>query len=290
MSIVPDFVHKLLAKIAADEGLTDVETDFQSGTNHGDNFCGILTSVILRGQKHGTPTEIHLLCKLAPENEFRRQAFQATSTFKRETQAYTDILPTLLAFQREKCVKDENLFVAYPKCYAAIANELANEFVVIMGDLRQSGYVMRPKTALGDWEHTRLVMEQLGRFHGISFALKDQRPEQYARYAELHDITLSVLEAPTLTKAVESAYQRGENSLSNPEHLAKMKELTANWHDLMKDLLSAKSTKFAVLSHGDAWANNMLYAYDSEVRLSSIIFFETVRIQSFLCIFVGQSQ
>lgn len=266
MSSLPAYVHSLLDKIAIDEGFTDVSKDFQVGTNHGDNFSGVLTSVVLRGNRNGLANgELHLLCKLPPANEYRREAFQSISVFRRETVAYNDILPTFLAFQQAKGVSAGQCFTSYPRCYAAVADEQLNQFVVIMEDLRPKGYIMRPKSKLIDLDHSRLVMEQLGRFHGISFALKEQQPDTFARFTQLNDVFSQISESTVVTMAIENAYRRGENSIGNAEKLAKVKHLLANWREVIKFALSAESTRFAVVTHGDVWNNNLLYTYNQEV-------------------------
>lgn len=267
MSGLPEYVLSLLDQIAIDEGFVDAQKNVVSGSNHGDNFLGILTSVVLRGQRNGcNDAELHLLCKLAPDNVHRREAFKSESVFKRECEAYNQILPTFLAFQLAKGVNENDCFTAYPKCYAAVANADTNEFIVIMEDLRPKGFLMRPKCETNDADHSRLVMEQLGRFHGISFAMKDQQPEVFVRFTRLNDLFGLILESPVLAVVVERALRRGENAIDNQKHLTKVKKLTANWRGVTVECLSADSTRFAVVTHGDTWNNNLLYTYNEEVN------------------------
>lgn len=79
MSELPDYVMELVQKIAASEGFTDYKTDIRPGSNHGDNFMGIMISVILTGSrnKDGSTSDerLNLLCKLALSNAVRRQEF-----------------------------------------------------------------------------------------------------------------------------------------------------------------------------------------------------------------------
>lgn len=265
MSVLPTYVLNLLDKIAADVGLSNVTKDFGAGSNHGDNFLGVMTSVILCGQKNGQSAKLHLLCKLAPDNEHRRKAFKTALVFQRESFAYTDILPTFLAFQREKGVDDRNCFDSYPKCYEAIANEDNGEFVVIMGDLREEGFTMLPKQEPILLEHALLTMEQLGRFHGISFALKQQRPDVFEKYTQLNDLFGLIFESVTLATALEKAVERAENAVRDESNLNILRNLKAQWREVFADCLDGRNSKFAIVTHGDAWNNNMLYKYNEQV-------------------------
>lgn len=265
MGVPPTYVLNLLDKIAADEGLSNVTKDFEAGSNHGDNFLGVMTSVIVRGQKNGQSAKLHLLCKLAPDNEHRRKAFQSALVFQRESFAYTDILPTFLEFQREKGVNDRNCFDSYPKCYAAIANEDSGEFVVIMGDLREQGFTMWPKKEPIRLDHALLTMEQLGRFHGISLALKQQQPDIFEKYTKLNDIFGPMFESPTLVTALEKAFERAENAVQDEPNLKILQNLKAQWREVFAECLDGRNTKFAIVTHGDAWNNNLLYKCNEQV-------------------------
>lgn len=264
MSVLPSYALNLLDKIAADEGLCNVTKDFEAGSNHGDNFLGVMTSVILRGQKNGENVQLHLLCKLAPDNVHRRKAFKSALVFSRESFAYNDILPTFLAFQRKNGVSKLERFASYPKCYATLADEQNDQFIIIMEDLREQGFVMWPKKQPIPFDRALLTMEQLGQFHGISFALKHQQPDVFEKYTKLN--SLSLFESVTLATALEKSIERAENSVNNKNNLKILQNLKKQWREVFIECFDGNNSKFAVVTHGDAWNNNMLYKCDDQVN------------------------
>jgi hypothetical protein len=53
-----------------------------------------------------------------------------------------------------------------------------NDFIVLE-DLSPTGYVTADRTKGLDFDHCVAVLQTLGRFHALSFAMKDQDPEGF---------------------------------------------------------------------------------------------------------------
>lgn len=283
MSEIPDFVLTILDEIAKTEGFTEVDKVFQAGSNHGDNFVGIMTSVTLKGIRNGLAgAELHLLCKLEPENVHRREAFKTSFAFSREVYAYNHILPKFLEFQRKKGLTESQWFTAYPKCYAAISDEENGHSVVILEDLRPRGYVMWPKNKAIDLKHSQKVMEQLGRFHAISFAMKDQQPDLFEEFKQMHDLTAEFFKSGALLMAFEKSFEKAVGVVTNEDHAKKLLELTKKPREVFRECLDGKATQFDVVGHGDCWNNNILYKYDEKVKIT-FFFCNILVIDNILC-------
>lgn len=180
-----------MSKIAKSECFTDYKTDVQPGSSHGE-------SVVISGTRDSNGTKcvykLHLLCKLAPSNAAHRKEFLAELLFAREALMYNNIFPMFAKLQEEKGLSKEECFTAYPKCYEAIADPENSQFVIIIEDLRSKGYTMWPKHKPVLVNHAHAVMKQLGRLHGITFALKDQRPDVYEELKQVEDLIHAFLE------------------------------------------------------------------------------------------------
>lgn len=266
MSDLPDYVLDLLNNVAKGEGFSTYTTEFKAGSNHGDNFLGVLTSVTINGQRNNNDEQLHLLVKLAPTNEIRRQEFHSVPVFKREALMYNKILPLFRNFQREKGLSDSDAFTAYPKCYIAIADEKKDQFVVIMEDLRPKGFTMWPKKLVAPADHSYRVVEQLARLHAISFALKDQRPKEYEELRQIKDLISDFFTSPNMTRVMEMGYNRAIDALENEEHKKIMAEVRDNIKEFFNDMHKDGACEpFGVISHGDCHNNNILYKHDPEV-------------------------
>lgn len=274
MSELPQYVIDLVNDIAKSEGFNEFSTELQPGSNHGDNFLGVMTSVTISGARNNNGSladdKLHLLCKLAPENPTRRKEFQSVVVFEREALMYNKILPLLTEFQREKGLSVTEGFNAYPKCYVAIADEANDQFVVIMEDLRPKGFTMWPKQQPSTVKQMFCVMEQLGKLHGVSFALKDQQPEVYNRLKDVKDLIRNFFKNEGMLHIMNVSMDRAIASLTNPEHQKIMEEMKANGVQIHFDCLDdGVCEPFGAITHGDCWNNNILYRYAEGVSCES---------------------
>lgn len=163
---------------------------------------------------------------------------------------------------------EENGFREYPKCYRFVDEEPSE--CILLEDLSVSGFTIIDRhTQSITVDHVRLIMQSLGKFHAISFALKDQQPEKFNEYASKLDEIFIRRSDPHLraffNNQSESVFKvvSGEN---DAHLLAKVKKLYEQEAiDIAADCLELKSTDGAtVISHGDAWQNNTMFRYDKD--------------------------
>lgn len=269
MDQLPEYVINLIDNIARSEGFASYSIETAAGSNHGDGFLGIMTSVTIAGDReiNGQTTldKLHLLCKLAPENAARRREFQSEMVFGREVYVYNEVLPLLAKFQRDKGLSEREGFNSYPKCYAAIDDAEKNQLVVIMEDLRLRRFIMWPKSIPVAKNHAYLLVERLAKLHAISFALKDQRPVIYEGLRVLNDIFLKLFDSNNMRKIMCSGYDRAMAALKNPEHVKIMQAVKDGMMDIFRECLSeGVSDPCSVFGHGDCWMNNLLFQYKDE--------------------------
>lgn len=193
MVALPAYLVPILKRIAEKEGFVDFTTDVGSGSNIGDNFMGELLTAVISGkqkQNYGKEidTKLNLLCKLAPTSAQRRKEFLADEVFGREAYFYNTVAPAFTRFQQENGLPDEDQFKAFPKCYEAIHDPENEIYAIIMQDLRPEGFAMWPKKEPTPTSYSRLFVRELAKFHAISFAMKDQQPEQFKEFEKLNDV------------------------------------------------------------------------------------------------------
>lgn len=136
-------------------------------------------------------------------------------------------------------------------------------------------------------DHLRMVMRALGKFHAISFALKDQQPEKFNELAaNLSEVFIRPDDAH-LRECFTKQAQLAVDAVSNNDgaHLmVKVKQLfERDAIDIAADCLSLDLTGSAsVIGHGDAWQNNTMFRYDSNGKPIEICFldWQTVRVAS----------
>lgn len=274
MSELPNYLLTILDEIAKKEGFFNYTTVTRPGSNAGDNFLGELISVALKGKrwdnnKSQTDDTLNLLCKLAPSNPKRRIEFLSSLFFGRETSFYNDVCSKFVNFQNEKGLSKEDQFLSFPKCYAAMADDAKEQYAIVMQDLRFAGYEMWPKNKPVPVENIRLVMKELAKFHAISFVMKDQRPEEFANYTKLDDISKYFFARENMKNMFGTCFDRAIKALRNPEHQKIYLDLKGNTFKYFDSCLNEKvSEKFGVITHGDCWNNNILYRFDKNVIIN----------------------
>lgn len=176
---VPGYVTDFINEIADREGFTSYSITNSAGSNAGDGFMGDLLRFKINGKQNSVPTTLSLICKMSPSNPLRRAEFSSDVTFSREILLYESVLPYFIEFQKENGVSEADGFYSFPKCYGAILDEQPNgDHAIVLEDLLVNNYYMWDKLKDIDYDRARLVMEQLGKLHAVSFAIRDKNPEK----------------------------------------------------------------------------------------------------------------
>lgn len=264
--MLDDFTTQLLHKIAKNEGFVDFKIGTKAGSNHGDNFLGIMTAVTISGTKgqngQNKTEELHLICKATPTNEMRKKNFKTSVVFDREVHIYSKVLPAFVRFQQEKGLNESESFLSFPKTYACEVDEEREAYVLIMEDLKSKNFEMWPKEKIAPLDHQLILMREIGKLHAISFAMKDQRPNEFDEYKQLSD-TFSVIVLHGRLKAfMNRSIDRAAGVLKNPVHKQMMQRFRNTYIKIVDEFLNGPSSKeFGIVGHGDCWNNNFLFQY-----------------------------
>lgn len=269
---LPDYLIELLDSIAKKEGFESFTYSISAGSNHGDGFLAAMKRITVSGKRNGSDDELSLIFKLMPSSAARREQFNSTKVFSREVTMYNKVLKLMNDFQIEKGISAEDGFFDYPKCYGVIEDEANDRFALVMEDLKKSNYEMFDKFKPSDYNHVKLFMESLGKYHAVSFALKDQRPGIFEQFKDLEDIFADQVEkSPDMMQAMfRFAYDRAitafENDIAKENAVLTLKKLKENFLRDLKNLpVGRKSEPFSVINHGDCWNNNLMFKYDEKV-------------------------
>lgn len=272
MSLLPEYLVPFLEKIAKNESLIDFTIDVDSGSNIGDNFTSELLRVVITGYQQPVKSnkverKLNLLCKLAPQSAQRRQDFQAGMSFDRESYFYTNILPQFLRFQTEKGLPETDQFKSFPKCYEVFSDAENGIYVIILEDLRPKEFAMWPKEKPMPVDYLAAVLRELAKYHAVSFALKDQRPEHFAEHKKLVDITENCMSSENMRSMFTQCYQRVIDVLQNEEQKDIMRDIQRKFKQYFQACQNeVASDRFGVVTHGDFWNNNILFRTHEGVR------------------------
>lgn len=231
----------------------------------------ILTAVISGKQKPKDDLEIdaklNLLCKIAAANAQQCKESMADLLFKRESYFYNTVAPAFMHFQQEKGLPEKDQFKAFPQCYEAVCDQEKEVFTIVMEDLRPKGFTMLPMQKPIPPAHCRLFMRELAKFHAISFAMKDQQPEEFEEFKKLDDLLSALNSTPDSINSFRNSYNRAIEALESEEHKNIMRDVETRTPEYFESCLGRNAAEaFGVVSHGDTWNNNILYRTNSQVR------------------------
>lgn len=140
------------------------------------------------------------------------------------------------------------------------------------------------------FEHVTLVMKTLGKFHAISFAMKEQQPEKFKMLtSELSDILirendqnmcefLNFLPAAVIAAITDPADIHIKEKI---EILYKRKQM-----EIAAECVNGKTAEpYTVICHGDLWTNNTLFKSNDEGKPIDVRFldYQLARYSSPVC-------
>lgn len=260
-------VEKLIKELA----ITNHTIDISAGSLRGDNYLGVIAKATVHGKdKSGENKVLHLIVKSAPKNEVYRTLTPIRCAFDREIYMYSKVFPEFAKLQKERGILKP--FQSFAKFYKSTMEDM-NE-AVIMEDMKQLGFEMRERQEPLNYNHTLLVIKEYGRYHALSYALRDQKPEVFQ---EIFDNTQEMFfsnynQTEIAEKSAKNDHERALKSLDPvKDKIAydKFNKFQEHMEELVKNALESESAgKYGVVGHGDSWLNNMLFKYDVSFSLS----------------------
>uniref|UniRef100_A0AAG5CVK4 CHK kinase-like domain-containing protein n=1 Tax=Anopheles atroparvus TaxID=41427 RepID=A0AAG5CVK4_ANOAO len=273
---IPDYVRDALASVAHKLGFVSgqhtVDYDFRSG---GDNRS--VVSVFYRVTFREEPRETTVLCKVPPVDADET----LLTLFEREAFVYGKLLPAFELFQRNRHEQlaqsasksydtttevEDQVITFGPRCYHAHCDVKKGEGIIVLEDVRRRGFSNRHKFEPLDYDHARLAMVQLGQFHAISLALKQQQPELFEQYRHMGEVTRErVLQMDGFEQTMEQAFESAIATL-NPGDVGrreKLARLRGSFAEELQNISDAGlSEPFCVVCHGDYGGDNMMFSYN----------------------------
>ncbi|XP_034252920.1 uncharacterized protein LOC117652260 isoform X2 [Thrips palmi] len=254
------FYETTLRAAEGDAGLVLSHLEVAPGCNVGDNFSSIVTRTTAQGTRgSGEAFQRSMIVKRTPQTD----QFRCLAAFAKETDAYCGLVPTL----RSLC---ERARLPLPLAGCLHASRTLRPDHIILEDLTTLGYSMRPRQQGMDLQHALLIMEALGRFHGASLALRrlDART-----FLELRADTSELIFFPA-AEAVFACSLRASTTMaalslrqSGRADLAQRLQARAARTGVFQEMCAVVAPPAdgdvvpGVFTHGDCWANNLLFKY-----------------------------
>ncbi|KAK5642409.1 hypothetical protein RI129_008576 [Pyrocoelia pectoralis] len=251
-----------IVKSLLKDNVEDYTIEIAKASKLGDNWLGLMYNItITNSRKKGIP-KLNLIIKLAPHQGPYRNVFPIRVIYDREIFVYDNISPEFLNFQREKEVA--HIFQPFTKHYITTMQNCGESLV--MDNMKVKGFVTGNHSVEVDYPHALLVMKEMGKFHAMSYAIRDQKPETFKYFekncretffnSSLFEPVLKIIQ--TLGKKVLESF----DPISENLYLERLKNSLTKVASTFSDLLLVeKFGQYAVINHGDAQMRNFLFKY-----------------------------
>lgn len=265
------YAHRLLHKIAKEHGFRSYSIHDVCASQPGESVAGEIFRILISETKHDKRLQLELVCKVPPFDKQLFNELNLSVAFEREILFYSQLMPAFVEFQKEKNLLESEQFRCYPKCYGTWMDSEKEEYAIVLEDLRPRGFRKVEKSKLLQWEQLKLAMIELGKFHGLSFAMKDQKPNAFCEYKNLTDLSISLCQSASMQAAFENAFDRAIKSLKSEEHQNIIRHVKSNFSQYTMDCFDTTCMdRFKVVGHGKR--QSFLFPCEFLLSLVSIFF------------------
>ncbi|KMR01220.1 hypothetical protein RF55_989 [Lasius niger] len=286
MSRVEDFqrwFNEVMSKIIENLGSNVEEAQYELSESN-DIFMSTLYHVHVKFKnktKRGQSEELSMVLKRPTQMEMHREMMDIDSQF------YNEIL-----FYRIYARPDEN----FVKCFYT-QERPPTDSVIALENVNKLGYHLCSYKYNAPLEYTLAAIQEIGRFHGKGYVMKEQQREKF------FDIVKQIKETKYDTKVddrnklyVNIPATRAVDYLRNQGHDAvfcdKMEAVLSNAFDAVMAKTLKPVEPLATLCHGDFTLSNTLFKIEDDGQLRAILIdFATltystpvVDLSTFLCL------
>ncbi|XP_061384103.1 uncharacterized protein LOC116771725 isoform X1 [Danaus plexippus] len=256
----------LLDKVLKERRYEPSEIKIQEMSSGGRNYTSALFLIsICLPEK-----ELKLFAKVANIGKELRNIMQADWLYGTERFVYTRLMHLYNELQKD--LKDEYRYV-FPEFYG-ISEETGKE-TVIMENLVESGYEEYDRFKSLDWDHGRIGVETLAKFHALSFALDKSDPETFKKITANMIYRIGGEEETQSSKNIWIKNDLIERSLSvlDEGDRAAVRKLIVNSNSMS---VFNKPINKPVISHGDYRLSNMLFKGQGDELKVRVVDYQTV--------------
>lgn len=255
-----EFIKEVLEK----RGYNDRVVHIEAVGAAGDNFIANVKRITVDGENG----PFKMIAKIAPQNENVRMATQTQVLFGNEHHMYTVVLPKYQQLEEEAEIPNDDRF-RFAECYGS-STQVPHE-VILLEDLLVPGFKMLDRfTSLSD-ECIRSTLKNFAKFHALSFALKNKQPETFnSLKSKLFDMWSHMDSSADIYFGKLEA--GAEQLVEGEERKNIIRGAIGKALSMARKIAQVESgSKYFVIQQGDSWTNNIMFRYDGENLVESVL-------------------
>lgn len=258
-NIAPEIDHAI-NRIIEKKGFTNFKINKRCISTNGGNYLGDLYEVNVVGSTTAGEKELNLFIKKVSINQDYIKVLSVSNAYKTEVFAYKELLNIFEELQEEANIPSEERYKIV-KAY-----EETDKNAIIMENVAKKGFTTYHRMDVPSLKFMEMCILNLARFHGLSFVIKEKRPEYFNKNIKsLKYPYIFEEDMKNLIKDVTACVTKviDEDLKEKVEQL--YKNLVEKYDDYCND-----ETIQVCLCHGDYRPNNIMMKIEND-EISQII-------------------
>ncbi|KAJ2948773.1 hypothetical protein O0L34_g8032 [Tuta absoluta] len=251
MSDTENILRKVLDKITKEHDFGNFKLEIKPVNSGGANYTSVLYLVTLKCPEK----DVELFAKVACMGDYMREVVGAKRMYELEVFFYTELIKVYQALELKATIEDCDKFIV-PKFYGC--DTKLNEETVVLQNMVAEGYGPYDRLISLDWEHAASSIQELAKFHALSFAYQKENPTEYEEVCKELVFVEMKNDDPKMKETWEKQYIPRSLNVVREEHRPRILKLLERLGDdvvwRFKKPLGVK-----VICHGDFRPSNLLY-------------------------------
>uniref|UniRef100_A0A240PKZ1 CHK kinase-like domain-containing protein n=1 Tax=Anopheles epiroticus TaxID=199890 RepID=A0A240PKZ1_9DIPT len=242
------------------EKRTIISVHVKNAAKKGDSYASTLYSVKvqLRWKDAGMEETLSLIVKAPPKGIAASYSLDK-EMYVRELYLYEQLIPAFEALYRNKGASVK-LGPRYYKPRVGLPVD-----VIVLEDLTASGYRMANRKKGLDKAHVEVVLSHLAQFHAASAVYCDAGNTLPAVLTESSsDRQMAAKTDHMFEPSLDSLFKYMREWDFARDYVGDLETVSRQIYQLLVDTTTLDPAAFNVLNHGDAWLNNMMFAYTAD--------------------------
>ncbi|XP_063363608.1 uncharacterized protein LOC134652366 [Cydia amplana] len=253
-NILPPPLQASIDKIVEKEGYISHKTTNRSISTSGGNLLGRLYEVDIKGTTANGDEEINIFIKNKIDN-MQVGIFDIAECYRLETFFYGDLSKLYDDLQNKATIPVEERYNIV-KSYDAI-----NPNAIFMENLGKKGFTTVHRTEVVPLKFAQISVQQLARFHGLSWVLEKLHPEYFAK--KIKSLKPTIIFNDDYQKFIDNMDIYTDKCLDSEQKVILYKFKPHIMDTLKKNVIENAGSRLC-LCHGDYRANNILMKTDGD--------------------------
>ncbi|KAJ9579019.1 hypothetical protein L9F63_024874 [Diploptera punctata] len=254
-----EFLEMALRCEDVDGDLRVTSSNIVRATAPGDNYFSMIYRATVHIKTRGQSQTRSLIIKCQPEHELLKEVTKKYNIFEMEAEMLKVILPAM-----HKLLEEANVENFSPLSAKYIYSRFEPpSHVIVLEDLKESGFKMAERRAGLDRDHCMMVMRKIAQFHAASLVLREKNPHLLEPFIDpcSNDLLVNDFSDFLANYTVDLCNEIDQRCEDLKKYTDKIRKISANGVLRLREGRCRRDGEFCVLAHADLWVNNLMFHY-----------------------------